>query len=535
MKKTKTTNIFKQFAVLLGVFSILAFSSCKKDDEPTPEDPIATFQFEISEDNFLEVTFMNFSQNAETYTWSFGDGESSTEFEPTHTYAEAGLYDVVLTATNSAGVSHSRTETIDIKDPDEALAMLAGQVSKTWRLYRIEASMGVGPSLDSPYEWWSLENDGSRPCLYFHEFTFTRNMEYIFDDKGSFWGEGGIWPEGLEGTCFEATSGNMVNVDGVDVSAWLGGTHQFEYVPSTNTVTLIGEGAWIGIPKVATDGEVSVPQNSVSFEISIEERDGYDHMAVQFVYDGVVWQFNYASYSNPALEPEVVSFMVDFSFDVDGRTVAFENNSNDAISYLWDFGDGNTSTEENPTHTYDADGQYTVVLTGTNADGDTKEAEKTVNIDTATLTEAPPTPTQDEADVISIYSHTYTDITGVNLNPNWGQATVTEEIEVDGEKVLRMAGLNWQGIDWADNAQDVSGKTTLHVDVWSSAVSDINISLISPGPAENPVAITTEAGVWKSIDIPLSEYATPNLEEIFQMKFDAEGSPTIYVGNIYFY
>ncbi len=166
--------------------------------------------------------------------------------------------------------------------------------------------MGVGPDLEGAYNWWALENDGSRPCKYHHEITFNRDMQYIFDDKGMFWGEGGIFPAELEGTCFEATPANMVDVNGADVSSWLGGTHAYAYDASTNRVTITGQGAWIGLPKVATDGEVTTPQNSVSFKIAIEERDGYDLMNVQFLYDGLVWVFNYASYSNPALEPAVV-------------------------------------------------------------------------------------------------------------------------------------------------------------------------------------------------------------------------------------
>lgn len=42
--------------------------------------------------------------------------------------------------------------------------------------------------------------------------------------------------------------------------------------------------------------------------------------------------------------------------------VVFTNNSTNALSYLWDFGDGNTSTNVNPVHQYLHDGNYTVVL-----------------------------------------------------------------------------------------------------------------------------------------------------------------------------
>jgi hypothetical protein len=44
-------------------------------------------------------------------------------------------------------------------------------------------------------------------------------------------------------------------------------------------------------------------------------------------------------------------------------TVSFTNSSMYASSYYWDFGDGNTSTDENPSHTYSTTGIYTVVLT----------------------------------------------------------------------------------------------------------------------------------------------------------------------------
>ncbi len=297
------TNIFKSFRssiAFLMAIPLVFLSSCEEELLP---DPVASYQYEISDDNYLEVAFTNYSQDADTYSWDFGDGETSTEENPTHVFAEAGNYTVVLTASNSDGASATYDESIEIVDPNEALKLLTGEVSKTWKLYRVDNSMGVGPSIDDPYLWWSLQNDGSRPCVYQHEFTFTLDGDYIFDDKGSFWGEG------LESgaVCIDATADNMVTEDGADVSAWLGGTHAFEYEPSTGMVTLTGEGAWIGLPKVATDGEVTEPQNSVSFKVDIEEHDGFDLMFVQFIYADFVWVFNYASYTDESLEPELVT------------------------------------------------------------------------------------------------------------------------------------------------------------------------------------------------------------------------------------
>jgi PKD repeat protein len=68
-----------------------------------------------------------------------------------------------------------------------------------------------------------------------------------------------------------------------------------------------------------------------------------------------------------------------FGTSVNGATVAFNNSSANATSYVWSFGDNSNSTEENPSHTYAAPGTYTVTLTATNNCG-TVSSTKTVEI-----------------------------------------------------------------------------------------------------------------------------------------------------------
>ena len=65
-----------------------------------------------------------------------------------------------------------------------------------------------------------------------------------------------------------------------------------------------------------------------------------------------------------------------------GTTVSFTNLSTGANAYLWDFGDGNTSNLQTPTHTYSTPGTYDVSLTansGTNTITETKTSFITVN------------------------------------------------------------------------------------------------------------------------------------------------------------
>ena len=61
------------------------------------------FTATIISDDFKTVQFRNYSQDGESYVWDFGDGNTSTEFEPTHTYEENGEYNVTLVVTYADG------------------------------------------------------------------------------------------------------------------------------------------------------------------------------------------------------------------------------------------------------------------------------------------------------------------------------------------------------------------------------------------------------------------------------------------------
>ncbi len=64
------------------------------------ETPTADFTYQI---NGMDVNFTNTSVNGVTYTWDFGDGTSSTDMNPTHTYSQIGNYTVNLIATSANG------------------------------------------------------------------------------------------------------------------------------------------------------------------------------------------------------------------------------------------------------------------------------------------------------------------------------------------------------------------------------------------------------------------------------------------------
>jgi hypothetical protein len=65
-----------------------------------------------------------------------------------------------------------------------------------------------------------------------------------------------------------------------------------------------------------------------------------------------------------------------FSYQSSGLTVVFEDTSTGRPSqWRWEFGDGNTSTLQNPSHSYSSNGTYTVTLTATNSIGSDTRSE----------------------------------------------------------------------------------------------------------------------------------------------------------------
>ena len=77
------------------------------------------------------------------------------------------------------------------------------------------------------------------------------------------------------------------------------------------------------------------------------------------------------------LPQPLAAFTGDILLGCSGLTVQFKNTSTDGISYLWDFGDGTTSTEFEPSHVFNSDQEYyTVSLTATNTLGCTYTATR---------------------------------------------------------------------------------------------------------------------------------------------------------------
>jgi PKD repeat protein len=120
--------------------------------------PIADFTWAA---NYLAVTFTDASTNNPTaWAWDFGDGYTSVQQDPIHTYAKAGTYNVTLTATNGAGPSTPVAKSVTVTAPPAPTASFTPD--KSSGLVPLTVSF-TDTSSGSPTSWqWDFgDNTGS--------------------------------------------------------------------------------------------------------------------------------------------------------------------------------------------------------------------------------------------------------------------------------------------------------------------------------------------------------------------------------------
>ena len=124
--------------------------------------------------------------------------------------------------------------------------------------------------------------------------------------------------------------------------------------------------------------------------VAVDPTDNSFWAAGEWANTGNLWstQIVHVGTSAPVTVPPVANFQANTTTSTCSGIISFTDlSTNTPTSWLWTFGDGSTSTVQNPTHTYIASGTFTVSLKATNAYGN--NTKTSTNYITITLPAGP--------------------------------------------------------------------------------------------------------------------------------------------------
>lgn len=165
---------------------------------------------------------------------------------------------------------------------------------------------------------------------------------------------------------------------------------------------------------------------------------------------------------------------------------------------------------------------------------------------------APPAPTHDAADVISMYTNVYTNVPVDTWNTRWQYSTAEETyLKVQNQDVIRYRNLNFAGIEFASQQIDATQMTHFSLDIWTpdptGGSNEFKVLLVDFGPngqygggddSSHELtfrAPTLRTGQWVTLDIPLSQFTgLTNRTNMAQLVISGS-LPTVYMTNVYFH
>ncbi len=288
----------------------------------------------------LTVQFTDLSTNTPTaWSWSFpgGSPSSSTSQNPSITYANPGNYTVILTASNGAG---STTKTI--ADYISVASAPTASFSKNQTGNSVaftNTSTGNATSYTWDFGDSSANSTETNPThVYTTDGTYTVTLTAT-----NACGSHSITAQVI----ITANTPTVSITVAPSNTVCIGQTVNFTANVSANTQNV----SW-----TFADG---TPATSTSMNPSVTFSTVGDHLVTLTAFNGS----NSASANTTiTAQPNTVA---SFASGTNGLTANFTNTSTTATSYSWDFGDSSSSTQENPSHTYTADGTYDVCLTVT--------------------------------------------------------------------------------------------------------------------------------------------------------------------------
>ncbi len=303
----------------------------------------------------LSISFTNNSSNAVSYSWTSEGIFFSDQVDPQKVYTIAGIYEICLTAIDDNGNTDEHCENVEVFGSSD-ISFIS------------DVNNGC-PTLDVSFTASSVQNDLTELTWDFGDGTIVTTTDLTVTHS---YISAGLFDVNLTATNIHGCTSFLSQEDLIDVQSFASPDFSvdedfFCNHPASVQFTNLSNGdlsnvsyEWnFGDGNISNDENPSYTYNDLgSFDVSLTIID------------------NNTSCENTLLIPSMiqVGLAPNFSYTINETcsevTVDFINESlGDVVSFLWDFGDGNTSNLENPTHVYNSIGCYFPSLTVLTADG----------------------------------------------------------------------------------------------------------------------------------------------------------------------
>ncbi|MBB6613188.1 PKD domain-containing protein, partial [Pontibacter sp. Tf4] len=327
---------------------------------------------QISFDADLQCGDKTISFSAQTkypvlsWLWHFGDGNTSTEQFPTHTYDEPGDYDVTLTTVGNDlyNCNSEISTTITLNIAPKAVTTIAAENTCLGNTVRFTAASTplTGPTAVTEWEWHF--GDGTTSSEQNPTHTYQEAATYAVR----------LVTRTAAGCHDEIVLPN-VTVYPLPVAAFQSSPAcQSQAVTFTDQSTVADGGAITSWLWEFGDGATSSEQHPT---YTYSSADEYQVSLTVTSQNGCVKKTTKTLVVHPLAPAQFT-----FANTCAGQALTFTNTTAPVpgLTYSWDFGDGTTSVLSSPSHTYTTADNYTVTLTATTQDGCTTTATKEITI-----------------------------------------------------------------------------------------------------------------------------------------------------------
>ncbi len=417
--------------------------------------PLPNVDFEA--DNVCFHDTVNFTNSTSGYImnqiWYFGDGDSSTVSNPSHIYDTTGNYDVILSVTNNYGCTSSDTQTVAVYPPGTA-DFTTEDANVCYGNSSVFHNTSVSPGGSMTYYWDfgnGLSSTVANPIILYDSVA-TYDVMLVAETE-----------HGCKDTAIkQVTVYPQPQPDFLYDDVCMGDSVYFTNASSIYPPEPMSFAWDFG------DGTTSTDSNATKY---------YDQQGTYTVILSVTSSHGCQASVTKSVNVYPVP-VANFTADsvCYGEATVFHNLTypdDVSMNFYWDFGDGNTSNDEEPQHFYSSDGQYTVQLIAVSGAGCSDTIVKQVKVF--------PVPVVDLGDTIYHCENSYVLNAG---NPGasylWSTNAQSQEITVYNDGSYSVTVTNDYGCQAYDTVQ-VYLNSPVIIDLGGDTVSGCDMVVLDAG------------------------------------------------------